>query len=157
MDYELHYLDVTPNLQSLQQPVFLLERELVHGDDPKGGLFNAARVARRGEYYVPVGPLAIGMGGPPPKFAMTKKTDHVRIPLMHYEVAGDPSLSGAVAVGLKLGIDLVAEAVRQVQTINDKPVTRAVLVVGHECHSVTCNDGSPAMRCYVGLALAVDA
>lgn len=157
MQYEVHYADVTENLQTLKQPVFMLERELIHGNDPKGGLFNAARVARRGSYYVPIGPLAIDTDGPPTKFAMTAKSDHVRIPISHYEIAGAPSLSSAVAIGLKLGIDLVAEAVRQVQTVSDKPVTRAVLVIGHECHAVTCGDGSPGMRCYVGLALAVDA
>jgi hypothetical protein len=157
MLYDVHYIDITPNLLSLEEPVFMLERELMHGDDPKGNLFNQARIGRRGHYYVPAGPLPLGVeGASSPKFVLTKQSDNVRIPLCHYAQPGAVSLSGAVVVGLKLGIDLVSEAVRQVQTMSDKPVTKAVLVLGHECHSVTYLDGRPGMRCYVGLALVID-
>ena len=152
MRYDVRYIDVNPNVASGQQPIYMLQRELVHGDDPRGGVFSQAKVGRRGEYWVPVTRL---FDAGPVQFAATKQSEFVRVPLWDYPI-NKRALSTSIAFGIQLGVELLSQAIEEVRTRTNHPVTKAVIVIGHECHDITQSNGEPGLRCYVGLALAVD-
>lgn len=151
MQYDVRYFDVNAQVVNGHQPCIVISRPLMHGSDPKGGVFNKAQVARRGEYWVPQNRLFEG----PLKFSLTKQGELVRIPMWDYAV-NDSALSAAVAFGITVGMELTSQALQEIQTATNKPVTKALIVLGHECHGITLNDGKAGLRCYAGLALVVD-
>ncbi len=151
MQYDVRYFDVNQQVANGHQPVIVISRPLMHGTDPKGGVFNQAKVARRGEYYVPQNRFFEG----PLKFVLTRQGELVRIPMWDYPTDA-PAISAAGALCLQMGIELTSQALQEIQTTTNKPVTKALIVMGHEWHSIVLKDGNPGLRGYVGVALVVD-
>lgn len=132
------------------EPVVMLERPLLHGDDPRSGTFAAAEVARTGTYWVPQLPV---VGRPPevrPDWKMTRTGPVVRVPLHWYTVPR--ALSYIWGLGVQVGLAAAAE----LRGFEARPPRRAVLVLGTDCVDMTPLAGKAEFRCLVGLALVVD-
>jgi hypothetical protein len=133
------WIDVDPYLANGQRPVYMLERQLAHGTNPNGGVFNVAQVARLGEFWVPQAPL---LPGADPDWSVVKTGDHVKIPVTAYRC--DRALASVFALGLQLGLLAAGEFVRRTL----KPPEAVYLVLGH-----TVTDLGDGFRCYAGVAL----
>jgi hypothetical protein len=152
MQYNVQWLDVTNNLATGVQPIYMFKRQLLHGTEPKGGVFNVAQVACRGEFWIPQGNL---LRGCPVQFAHTKQGEWVRIPMFDYP-SQVRSVADVFRVGIQLGVELASRAIQQIQTRTNRVVDHTVMILGHDKTDINLLDGTPAFRCYAGLALAVD-
>lgn len=140
MKCELRWIDVTPNLALQQIPIFLLERPLAHGTQPKGGVFNVAEVARLGTFWVPQTDLhqqAI-------RWSRTASGQYVRVPVFAYR-ASVPYEAGLFGMAVELGV----RAAAQLREHTPFPIDTMTLVLGHQCHVV---DAEGLFRGYLGLA-----
>ena len=144
MNTNIIWLDVTENLREGNQPVFMHERPLVHGNKPKGGLFNTAEVARTGEFWVPTTPV---LDIDEIQWSKTACERYVRVPLHAYRTR-DRALASVFVAGLEIGTRAMASlALRYKQEPQD-----ITLIVGHECTDLI-SQGVSQFRCYVGLAI----
>lgn len=142
MDFQVRWIDVTPNLARKQQPVVLVERPLAHGTAPKGGVFNVAEVARLGTFWVPVSDL----NASEIQWSKTASGQFVRIPMLGYRSA-QPAESALFGMALQLGIK--ARDALQQQTAS--PVLCTWLALGHQVHNL----GPEGYRGYLGLAFQI--
>ena len=94
MLFDTKWIDVNGNLQSQQQPVFFLERALLHGDKAKGGIFNVAEVARKGDYWTASSPLPTEID-----WSNTKTGEHVRVPVFAYRTT-QKAITALVGIGI---------------------------------------------------------
>ncbi len=140
MKYAVHWIDVTENLATQQQPVFLLERPLIHGKNVKGGVFNVAEVARVGTYWVPTSDLNIATIA----WSKTASGQYVRIPVFGYRTQ-QPAESAVFGTAVQLGISALASLY---QKVSNAPVLCTHLVIGHQVHHL----GPEGYRGYLGLA-----
>ncbi|MCI0420753.1 MAG: hypothetical protein L0312_16255 [Acidobacteria bacterium] len=131
MDYLIRWIDVTPNLTSGQQPVFMLERPYLH-DSGK---------VRTGTFWVPQASLE----DPSTQWSVTESGDFVRVPVMAYRTR-ERAMSLILGTGLQLGIAAIMSLRHHTQ---DEPIS-AVLLLGHEVSDLPDKN---AFRVYVGLAL----
>lgn len=139
MKYAIHWIDVTENLTTQQQPVFLLERPLAHGSHAKGHLFNVAEVARLGTYWTPTSDLNTD----PVRWSKTASGQYVRIPVFGYRTR--QSAEAAIfGMAIQLGITALASLQQQVNV----PILSTYLVLGHQVHHL----GPEGYRGYLGLA-----
>lgn len=138
MKYTVHWVDVGPFLGAGVRPEVALERPLAYGDDPRGGLFNTAEVARKGVYRVPDG----GVFDPDLPWKTTSAGKTVRVPVHAYRVS-EYSLAAVFALGVQLG----AEAASRLAAAGFPEPGEAVMVFGSEV-----TDLGGAFRAYVGLA-----
>lgn len=139
MIFEVHWIDVTMNLASQQQPVFLLERPLAHGTQPKGGVFNVAEVAREGTFWCPTSDLNHYQV----QWSKTSKDQYVRIPVFAYKTE-KPFESVLMGMAIQLGMQAM-ESLRH-QTAAE--IVKTVLVLGHQVHHLQ----GGGYRGYVGVA-----
>ena len=142
MNFETHWIDVNPNLTIGQQPVFLLERPLAHGNKPKGGLFANSEIARVGHFWVPDSDVQVE----PVQWALTTSGDHVRIPVVAYR-----SQNAVEAVMFWSGIQIGLQAADSLRRKTPKEIIRAIMVMGHQCHDL----GEQGIRGYLGIAFQV--
>lgn len=142
MRFDVHWLDVNPFLTQHRQPMFALRRELAHGSEAKGGLFNVAEVARSGTYYVPTSDL----NKEQIEFSLVKSGEYVRIPIHAYRTT-ERALATILGTAIQLGISARDGLARQYQV----EVEHTVLVLGHEVHDLLQN----GFRCYAGLAFKI--
>lgn len=138
MQIQAHWLDVTQHLASGIQPVFMLERPLLRGDKPRGGLFASSEVARRGRYWVAAGDLLSA----PVRWSLVHTGQYVRVPVFAYKTSSR-ALSAILAMGVMLGM----RGADSVRGVTAEEIVTAVMVLGHECA-----DTGDGFRTYVGLA-----
>jgi hypothetical protein len=141
-----HWIDPNPNLLSGQQPVFVLERLLAHGEKAKGGVFNQAQVARAGTFWVPQDFVTLDESQVVPWY-FTQAGDYVRIPVFAYKTLTQQAAS-VLATGLEIGLNALARYWRQ---CSDPPL-KIHLVLGNTCSDLH-PQGEDSYRCYVGLAI----
>lgn len=144
MKFDVQWCNVLPNLVTGIPPSFMLERELLHGTNPKGSVFNVAEVVRVGRFMVPQTPVLLDQV----KWAMTDSGQYVRVPIFAYRTNGR-SLSEIWGLGIQIGL-AAAESLR---SIDPQPPKSAILVLGHECTDLSPEE---AFRCYVGVAFRTD-
>lgn len=145
MEWQFQWVDVRPYLAQGVQPVFMLERPLLHGHAAKGGVFGVAEVARTGTYWVPEDDPLTTDG----HWAVTKAGAHVRVPVLAYRTP-ERALASIWGLGVQLGAAAVASLARRTPA----RVLAAHLILGHECSDLTPH--ASAFRCYVGLAIQVE-
>jgi len=145
MDIVHHWFDVAPFIAAKRQPSIMIERELIRGDDPKGGIFNVAEVARRGEFWVPSSPLTDDLDTV--EWSTTKDGEYVRVPVHGYKT-NERALASILACGVSLGLRGVESFQRRTQ----KHVGQVVLVLGNECTDLLTEQQNN-FRCYLGLAV----
>lgn len=145
MRFDVKWIDVSKNLTRGDQPVFLLERPLLHGTDERGALFSSGKVARVGSYWVPQSSL---IGESEVEWGLTKSDQYVRIPVWAYRTTVR-SLSAIFAVGMEIGMRAIASLKYRIRA----DPTIVTLVLGHE---ITDLPAENAFRCYVGMAIRVD-
>jgi hypothetical protein len=141
MNFNIKWIDVNPHLQIQQQPIFLLERALLHGDKVKGNLFNVAEVARTGNYWTatsPIHPEQVVWGN-------TVYGQHVRIPVFAYKTTQKAIVSLA-GTGIQHGLAAYHNLAPELHS----RVEECIMVLGHECHEV-----DDAYRFYLGLSFRV--
>lgn len=143
--FNIQWVDVRPYLAVGQQPVFLLERPLLHGNSAKAGVFGIAEVARSGTFWVPEDDPIQADG----RWAVTKTGTHVRVPILAY-CTKERALASIWGLGVQLGLASLA-SLRQ--HTSDAP-TELHMILGHECTDLS-PAGLSAFRCYVGLAVRV--
>lgn len=141
MLFDVHWINVNPYLERKEQPVFMLQRPLLHGDTKSGGVFNIAEVARVGTYYTPTSAI----NEAEPKFSLTKSGDLVRIPVFAYRTQ-IRALSSILGVAMQLGI---SATYRLQQIVRGDEIESVTMILGHECHELPEPDG---FRCYAGLS-----
>jgi hypothetical protein len=141
--FNIQWVDVRPYLAAGQQPVFLLERPLLHGNSPRGGIFGIAEVAREGVFWVPNTDPVTTDGG----WTQTLTGAHVRIPVLAYRTQ-ERAIAGIWGLGLQLGF---AAMLKLRQRTEDMPESLHI-VLGHECTDLA-SEGVDAFRCYVGIAI----
>lgn len=141
MKTSVNWIDVTNHLATGQQPVVMLERPLLYGDDPRGPGFRVAQVARVGHFWAPQGPLV----GDAPQWALTREGQYVRVPVFAYRTA-HRAASAILATGLEIGMAAV-DTLRQYTGERPEEVT---LVLGHECTDMPAES---CFRCYVGVCI----
>ncbi len=140
--FNTQWIDVRQHLASGQQPVFLLERPLLHGQSSKGGVFGIAEVARVGDYWVPEDDPITGDG----KWAVCRSGTHVRVPILAYRTQ-ERALASIWGLGVQLGLAALA-SIRQ---HTSDPPTELHMILGHECSDLAPQFS--AFRCYVGIAI----
>lgn len=139
----IRWVDVAANLEDGNQPVVLIERELVHGDEPKGNLFSVAEVARLGSFWVATAPLISADNDP--KWSLTAKDKYVRVPVNAYLTA-ERAKSHILATGLEIGVRATMSYLEKV----GKAPEELILIIG-----IQVDDLAPErnhFRCYVGVA-----
>lgn len=141
-EFSVIWIDPVPNLLAQQQPVQMIERELLHGTKPKANLFNTSEVARVGNYWVPQN--SVTQEGT--LWTVAKEGQYVRVPVMAYKTVSR-SAAHIFATGLTVG--LAAFMSLQAHT-NERPV-RIYLVLGNICSDL--HPQEDAFRCYVGIAI----
>jgi hypothetical protein len=144
----LRWIDVSPHLAAKQQPVILLERPLLHGNDTKGGLFSTAEVARVGKHWAANGPL-VG-ADVDPAWRFTREGTHVRVPVNGY-VTTSRAKSQILATGLEIGIRAM---VSYRQRTPEEP-QELILILGHQVDDLH-DEGRDNFRCYVGVAVRTE-
>jgi len=144
MKFDVQWCNVLPNLITGVPPSYVIERELLHGVNPHGSVFNVAEVSRVGRYVVPQTPVLIENI----RWGVTNSDQYVRIPIFAYRTKGR-SLSEIWGLGIQIGL-AAAESLRSIDPL---PPKSAVLVLGHECTDLSPED---AFRCYVGVAFRTD-
>lgn len=138
---------INPNYyiaNGIAEPVFMLERPLLHGHSSKGGLFGIAEVARLGTFWVPEAD-PIDTDG---KWAMTKTGTHVRVPIFGYRTS-ERALASIWALGVKLGL----ASLNSLRQHDDRPPIECHMILGHECTDLA---QFGCFRCYVGLAFRTE-
>lgn len=141
MDYKIHRIDPVPNLNAGIQPVYFIERELLHGDKAKGDTFSQAQVARVGTYWTPKHSLL----GPPQNWSVTRDGQYVAVPVLAYrsEYFGLPAI-------LQNGLILGAAAMDQYRQITNEVPLILHIVYGSECTPLPTEN---SYRCYVGFSV----
>lgn len=147
MKFSVKWIDVTKNLESGEQPVFFLERPLLHGNDRRGSLFGTAEVARKGEFWVPQNAL---LNAEDCEWSKTIAGQHVRVPIHAYRTVGR-ALPWLFAVAVELGM----RAANSLRTKTRKRIDDVVLALGSECTDLA-GENVDAFRCYVGIAVKVE-
>ncbi len=137
--FNTQWVDVRPYLAQGQEPIFLLERPLLHGHSAKGGVFGIAEVARLGDFWVPTADPIRTDGG----WSLCKTGTHARVPILAYRTT-ERALSAIWGLGLQLGLAALAA----LRTKTPEPPTEMHMILGHECTDLTAG-----FRCYVGLAI----
>jgi hypothetical protein len=144
VDFKVQWIDVTPNLVLDQQPVLLVERPLAHGDEPKGGVFNTAEVARVGAFWVPRKIQEEEIA-----WRVTRTGQHVRIPLDRYRTP-QPIESVLFGNAVSLGMMAMESFRRQ----SNAPIEYVLLVLGHQVRNLGSeNRGEEGYEAYLGLAI----
>lgn len=141
MQYRPQFIDVNDHLERQEQPVFLLERPLLHGDKPKGGLFNASEVARKGTFWTPTTSLLEGNI----EWSLVDKDQYVRVPIFAYRTA---SKAASHIVGLAFQCGMLVQQAFKLHRQLDK-ILICHLIIGHEIHELE----DDAFRFYLGLTL----
>lgn len=138
---KIHWIDVNPHLAtgSRKPPNFYLERALLHGDKPNGGVFNTAEVARVGRYLTLVTPV-----DQPPEWSLTVEGPVVRIPIYGYSV---PLHNGPLI--LASGFELAFKFCENLRQHTPESIEEMHLVLHHETHTIANN----AVRMYAGFSL----
>ena len=131
------YLDVDPYLAKGEQPIWFLERPLLHGNQPNAGVFNTTEIARRGTFWVPGNP-----DQRPIEWSMVNQGQYVRVPIWAIRTSG-PIASEIPQYGLVYGVRLM-DSLRE---HTRDPVLELVLFMGENVHAL-----SDGYRFYVGLA-----
>lgn len=139
----IHWVDVNPNLAAgtKEPPTFFLERELLHGSETKGGVFNIAEVARKGRFWTVTTPLTEADD----RWALTREGQYVRIPLYGYTV---PLLNGPVllASGFELALRFLELWYQQCR--GGETIEVLHIVLHPETHTV-----ENGVRLYAGVSL----
>lgn len=139
---------VDPNYyiaNGIAEPVFNLERPLLHGENARGGVFGVAEVARVGTFWVPKSDPITTDGN----WSQTKSGMYVSIPIRAYRTQ-ERGLASIWSLGLQLGL----AALLSVRQRTEKIPSECHMILGHEC-----TDMAPkfsCFRCYVGLAFRID-
>ena len=141
--WNIQWINVQQSLAQGVQPVFLLERPLLHGSSAKGGVFGIAEVARVGDFWVPEDDPLTTSG----QWALTRSGSHCRVPILAYRTQ-ERALGSIWGLGLQLGLAALA-SIRQ---HTDDPPVECHMILGHECTDLGPL-GVSAFRCYVGLAI----
>ena len=144
MQFSVQWIDVTSNLVLNSQPTYIIQRPLVHGDDPKGGVFNTTQVARTGAFWVPNTLRHAEI-----EWSLTKTEEHVRIPLDRYRTS-QAYESVLFGLALQLGLQVMESFRRQ----SSKPIEYVLLVLGHQVRNLAAeNRGEDGYEAYLGLAI----
>lgn len=141
MHHAIHWIDPAPSLAAGIQPVLFLERPLLHGNKPNGGMFNSATVAREGRYWTPKHSLL----APDPLWTLTCDGQHVHVPVNAYRT----EFMGAAGI-FQTGLLLGSEVMRQFRIQSREEPLCLHLVLGNDC---TPLPNENAYRCYVGFSI----
>ena len=140
----VRWVDVSTSLNDGNQPVVLIERELVHGSEPKGQLFNVAEVARLGSFWVATAPLISDSNDP--RWSLTAKDKYVRVPISAYLTA-ERAKSHILVTGIEIGVRAAMSYTGKV----GKAPEELILCIGQQVDDLAPERNH--FRCYVGVAI----
>jgi hypothetical protein len=139
----VRWIDVSASLKDGIQPTVLIERELAHGTDPKGQLFNLAEVARLGSFWAATAPLI--SADEDPQWSLNAKDKYVRVP-MHAYLTAERAKSHILVTGIEIGIRAAMSFARKVR----KAPEELILCIGQQVDDLAPERNH--FRCYVGVA-----
>lgn len=119
--------------------MLFLERALLHGQKPKGNLFNAAEVARTGRYWTP----KTSLYAEKPDWTVTAEGQYASVPVNAYRM----TFTGHVGI-LHVGLVLSAVALEQFRERCQDPIETIHFILGNDVHPVSETE----LRCYVGFS-----
>lgn len=100
MRFTSHWLDITENIQTKTQPVYIMERSLPFGGERKRDFQSSSTLSRVGAFWVPTSPV---MPEVDIAWSLTKTGEFVRVPITGYETAAaNPACLSAHGVQLGL-------------------------------------------------------
>lgn len=140
INYDVHWIDVSPFLISGEQPIYLLPRLKLHNESKAWA--GSTQIANTGEFWVPHGPILPGNNF---DWAFTRTGDLVRIPVFAYKV--NRALASIWALGLQVGMSSIINFRENTK----ESINSVILVLGNSCTDLLPNED--AFRCYIGIAV----